>query len=134
MPLHSPSTLPPHLTQHLAPGQGIWICLAPGSTLRTTRGDVAVHWGPQACGQASQTPPPPTLLKAGQHLPWNGQAQAVWIQLHNPRDCPAEIQLMEAAPAPGPWQKIWHGLRAALQSPRKAAKDSGHGRALHAAR
>ena len=134
MSLHSPSTHQPLLTQYLAPGQGIWICLHPGSTLRTTRGDVAVHWGTQACEQTSQTPPLPTLLKAGQHLPWNGQAQAVWIQLHNPRDCPAEIQLMEAAPAPGLWQKIRHGLRAALQSPRKAAKDSGHGSALHAAR
>ena len=133
MPLHSPSTLPPHLTQHLAPGQGIWICLAPGSTLRTTRGDVAVHWGPQACGQALQTPPP-TLLKAGQHLPWNGQAQAVWLQLHNTWHRSAEIQFMEATPAPGLWQRIWRGLRAPLQSPREAAKDSGHGGALHAAR
>ncbi|WP_462388049.1 hypothetical protein [Acidovorax sp. Q11] len=134
MPLHSPSTPPPPLTQHLAPGQGNWICLAPGSTLRTTRGEVAVHWPPQDCGQASQTPPPPTVLKAGQHLPWSGQAQAVWIQLHNPWHRPAEIQLMEATPAPGLWQTIWCGLRAALQSPRKAAKDSDHGGALHAAR
>ena len=132
--MSSHNTATPPITQYLAPGQGIWICLHPGSTLRTTRGDVAVHWGTQACEQTSQTPPLPTLLKAGQHLPWNGQAQAVWIQLHNPRDCPAEIQLMEAAPAPGLWQKIRHGLRAALQSPRKAAKDSGHGNALHAAR
>ena len=132
--MSSHSTATPPITQHLAPGQGIWICLHPGSTLRTTRGDVAVHWGTQACEQTSQTPPLPTLLKAGQHLPWNGQAQAVWIQLHNPRDCPAEIQLMEAAPAPGLWQKIRHGLRAALPSPRKAAKNSGHGGALHTAR
>lgn len=132
--MSSHSTTTPPLTQYLAPGQGIWICLHPGSTLRTTRGDVAVHWGPQACGQASQTPPPPTLLKTGQHLPWNGQAQAVWIQLHNSRDCPAEIQLIQAAPAPGLWQKIRHGLRTALQSPPKAAKDSGHGSVLHAAR
>lgn len=132
--MSSHSTTTPPLTQYLAPGQGIWLCLHPGSTLRTTRGDVAVHWGPQACGQTSQTPPPPTLLKAGQHLPWNGQAQAVWVQLHNPWHRPAEIQLMEAAPAPGLWQKIWHGLSTALPSPRKAAKNSGHGGALHTAR
>lgn len=130
MSLHT--TTPP-FTQHLTPGQGIWICLAPGSTLRTTRGDVAVHWPPQACGQGLQTPPP-TWLEAGQHLPWNGQAQAVWLRLHNPRQHPAEIQLTEAAPAPGLWQQIWRGLRTTRQSPRKAAKGSGHGGALHAAR
>jgi hypothetical protein len=127
------STTTPPLTQYLAPGQGIWICLHPGSTLRTTRGDVAVHWGPQACEQTSQTPPP-TLLRAGQHLPWNGQAHAVWLQLHNPWHRSAEIQLMEATPAPGPWQRVWRGLRAALHSPRQAATDSGNGRALHVAR
>ena len=132
--MSSHSTATPPITQYLAPGQGIWICLHPGSTLRTTRGDVAAHWGTQACEQTSQTPPLPTLLKAGQHLPWNGQAQAVWIQLHNPRDCPAEIQLTEAAPAPGLWQQIWRGLRTTRQSPQKAAKGSGHGGALHAAR
>lgn len=130
MPPHTTTTSP--LTQHLAPGQGIWICLHPGSTLHTTGGDVAVHWGPQASGQALHAQPP-TLLKAGQHLPWNGQAQAVWLQLHNPGDRPTEIQLTEATPAPGLWQKIWCGLRATLQSPRKAAEGSGHGGALHAA-
>ncbi|MDH4418750.1 MAG: hypothetical protein QE485_16190 [Acidovorax sp.] len=130
MSLHT--TTPP-LTQNLAPGQSAWICLVPGSTLRTTQGDVTVHWPPQACGLTLHAPPP-SLLGAGQHLPQNGQAQAVWLQLHNPLHRFAEVQLMEAAAAPRPWQRVWRGLRAAVQSPRKAATDSGHSEALHAAR
>jgi len=124
---------PPPRTLGLPPGQDLWLCLAPGSTLHTTQGEVVIRFSPCACGQTLQAPQH-TLLKAGEHLPWNGQAQAAWVQLHNPRRGPAEVQLVEAAPAPGLRQKIWHGLRTAFKTPKKAAKDPGQRGALHAAR
>lgn len=136
MPLHSTPTTttpPPPLTLYLAPGQGLWFCLTPGSTLHTTQGEVTIHFSPHSCGQTLLTPPH-ALLRAGEHLPWNGQTQATWVQLHNPLRGPAQIELMEGVPAPGLLQNIWRGLRTAFKNPRKAAKDSVYRDVLHAVR
>lgn len=129
-----PTTTPPSpVTLSLATGQSFWLCLPPGCTLHTTHGDVTVHLPPEACGQALHVPPV-TSLKAGEHLQWNEQMQAIWVQLHNPRHHQAKIQIMEAAPAPRLWQKIWHGLRTPPKSTRQAREVAQYADALRPVR
>lgn len=133
MPSPTTTTHPPPVTLSLASGQSFWFCLPPGCTLLTARGDVAVHFPPTACGQASYAPPV-TSLKAGEHLQWSEQMQAVWVQLHNARHHPAEIQIVEAAPAPRLWQRIWHGLRTPPQSLPQAREAARYADALRPVR
>lgn len=128
MPSHA--TPPPPLT--LSPGQSLWLCLPPGSTLHTSQGSVAVCWAPTHCGQALHTPPH-TMLEAGEHLAWSGQqAQAAWVQLHNPSRSIAAIHLTEGTPAPSLGQRTWHWLRGALNGRKKPVKDLGYRSALNA--
>lgn len=111
----------------LEPGQSLWMCLLPGSTLHATHGEVAVRWSPATCGQTWHTPPL-TRLRAGEQLLGNDQRQPVWVQLHNPQPAAATIQLTEVAPTPGFLETLWCSLRAVLSSAKKSARGPGdHG-------
>ena len=128
----APSAPLPVTTLGLARGQSYWLCLAPGSALRTTRGEVAVRFAPGTCGPAVHSLPP-TVLKAGACLPWAGQTQAAWIQVDNNLDSPAEIQWMEGVTAPGAGQTVWQWLRSAWAARRMGRTDLACGTA-HATR
>jgi hypothetical protein len=114
------TTLSPPLT--LSPGQSLWLCLPPGSTLRTVCGAVTVSRAPRACGHAVYTPSP-TLLKAGEPLACSGTAQATWIQVHNPARATAEVQLEEPTHAPAFWPTAWQALLVAMRRGGKSGRD-----------
>ena len=129
---HSP-TAAPSQPLNLAPGHSLWLCMAPGSTLYAAAGHVAVHWAPQACGDATHTPPH-TLLHAGEALPCDRLAQTAWVQLHNPTRRPAELQWTAAAPAPEWWQGLWQRWGSALGHRNRSTPGHRYSDACHAAR
>lgn len=131
-PPATPSPSP--VTLGLARGQSLWLCLAPGSALRTARGEVAVRFAaPQGWSQLVR-PPAPIVLKAGATLPWASQEQAAWVQVENLLDDSVELQLWEGAPAPGLLRRAWQGLHTALAGRSRARAGRTYGTTLHAAR
>lgn len=132
MPYHSLPSTPPQ-TLVIAPGQSLWLGLKPGSTLQATRGRVAVHRSPQACGHAMYTPSP-FLLQAGEPVHCNSEPQAAWVQLHNPTRSPAELVLVETVHAPAWWVAMWQRLRRALGYREPAPQDPRYGSAWPMAR
>lgn len=134
-PRPQPTAIPtPFLTLHIAPGQSLWACLAPGSRVHATRGDVAIRLAPRSLGHALHSPPL-ARLKAGDHLPWVVEhRQATWVQLGSATQGPAEVRIVEGTPVPGLGEKAWRRLRRAFSAGGKARKEGTLGGALHAAR
>ena len=132
-PSATPSPSP--ITLGLARGQSLWLCLAPGSALRTVRGEVAVRFAaPQGWSQPIHTPAP-VVLKAGAPLPWADQGQAAWIQVENLLDESVELQFWAAARAPGLLRRVWQGLHnPALAARSRVPTGQAYNTALHAAR
>lgn len=132
MPSHTPAPSP----TTLSPGQSLWLCLAPGTTLQATLGEVAVQWATAAplANGLTWYAPLQTRLQAGEQLSWTGQTQAVWVQLHAAHASTSQIQLLEMAAGPGLLKKSWHQLRAAFSASSKAAKGAGYRSGLHTAR
>lgn len=118
-------------TVHIKPGQIVWACLAPGSLLQATQGRVSVQPAPRVEGCMPHLPPP-TLLKAGEHLPWMDRRHATWVQLGSATTGPAEIRITDSAPQPGLGQKAWQLLRRAFTD-RKSLRSGGVHGALHTA-
>ena len=121
----SPSPSGP--TAALAPGQSLWLCLAPKEALRATRGEVAVRFAPQSCGPVLHTPPH-AVLRAGEHLPCpTPGGAAVWVQLSNPVCQPAEVQVMQAPPGTGLLQPLVRRLRHLLAGRRQVREATALG-------
>ena len=122
-----PASPPPsRLTAALPPGQTLWLCLAPGETLRTTRGEIAVRFGPQSLGLVLHTPPQ-AVLGPGEHLPCPTPGHtALWVQLSNPVRQSAEVQVMQTAPPPpGTLPLLVRRLRHLLAGRRQGRKAPG---------
>lgn len=132
MPQHSPSSISPTTaTVGISPGQSLWLHLPPGSSLRTTQGEVGVRFNPSACGQTLYTPPR-ARLRAGEQLPRNAnKAQAAWVLVDNALHCRAEIQVTEVTPAPGLRHMVAQLLRTLAG---RLGKGRAYGSALHATR
>lgn len=135
LPYAMPSSPPSPTILHLARGQSLWLCLAPGSALRTARGEVTVRFAPQVWGQPVYAPAA-TVLKAGADLAWPGQGQAAWVQVENLLNDRAEIQLWESAQAPSLLRRAWQGLQATLagRSRSRTGRRRNYDTALHPTR
>ena len=131
--LPAPTPSPSLALLHIAPGQSLWACLAPGSRVHATQGDVAIRLAPRLLGHALHSPPL-ALLRAGDHLPWVVEhRQATWVQLGSATQSPAEVRVVEGTPVPGLGQRAWRRLRRAFAVDGTARTQEAHG-ALHTAR
>lgn len=119
-------------TVHITSGQILWVCLPPGSTLHTIRGEATVRSTPSACGHAVHSPPQ-AILKAGAPWPLPKHDQATWVQLGSATRGPAEVHIVENTPEPGPLRRAWALLRTNFAGHKKEQPDGAYG-AWHAAR
>lgn len=117
---------------HIAPGQSLWACLAPGTILHATQGEVAIRLASCIHEHAIEFPAQ-TVLKAGTPLPLGERHHATWALLRNPTHSPAEVRVVESPPEPGLIQKAWALVRVRIfGGRRKAHRNATHG-AFHAA-
>lgn len=111
------------LTLRMAPGRGLWACIAPGSLLHATQGAVAIRVAPRVLGQVLHSPPV-ALLRAGDHLAWMEYRQATWVQLGCATHGSAEVIITESPPTPGLAITAWNLLRRAAAVRAKAPRDA----------
>lgn len=108
-------------TFSIAPGQSLWTCLAPGSSLLITQGRVAIRPAPHPGGQAASLPPI-AVMDAGEHLVWHASPpQAAWIQIDSTARQAAEVTVVEKAQAPGLASKVWGRLQRTFLGARDGA-------------
>jgi hypothetical protein len=128
-----PAALTAPLIVQIAPGQILWACLAPGSILHTTQGEVAIRSAPRIHGHTMDSHPQ-AVLKAG--TPWQPTEhhQATWVQLGSATRGPAEIKIVESArQQPGWRQKAWRQLLRRIFADRRNASKNRTPGAWHAA-
>lgn len=115
-------------TFSIAPGQSLWACLAPGSSLLITQGRVTIRLAPHPGGQTASLPPV-AVMDAGEYLVWHARPpQAAWVQIDSTARQAAEITVVEKAPVPGLVSKIREWMQCTFYGARDGASRKREGR------